>query len=270
MSLLLSSLNVDLIRFLISFLAYTPDTARLSRCCKALNQVDRLYEFSGHKKPHGMVKIKRKKWESITTTDWSDGKKHGNKVSYVFVTREHKYVLNSIESYTHGKLTREIWYNWDGEIFGIHDIEDGWRYFPGQPDGGPMIMIIYANQYRFGFRESGIEVNLLQSSRDGGLDCVIGRTWHFNYEGELQKTVHARSDEYNLIEEYNKDPATGELMKVVIDTRQSKRKQDESRKHPRRVNKRQKSQIPDIFELTNYSIPTQPTIQLEDETSDSD
>jgi hypothetical protein len=48
----LSSQPRDILYLIISFLAYTPDTAVLGRTCQTLDHVPQWYEHSGHCQPH--------------------------------------------------------------------------------------------------------------------------------------------------------------------------------------------------------------------------
>jgi hypothetical protein len=48
----LTALPSDLLRLIVSFLVYTPDTARLSRVNRTLDRTPRLYPSSAHRYPH--------------------------------------------------------------------------------------------------------------------------------------------------------------------------------------------------------------------------
>jgi hypothetical protein len=47
----------DILYSIISFLEYTPDTARLGRACKTLDCIPNWYERSGHRQPHQVHEI---------------------------------------------------------------------------------------------------------------------------------------------------------------------------------------------------------------------
>jgi hypothetical protein len=77
----------DILRYIVSFLVYTPDTARLSRVNQTLARTPRLYPASAHCQPHGEVSIYRTLLSPLMMEPMQDGRTMGVVFGHTFNDR---------------------------------------------------------------------------------------------------------------------------------------------------------------------------------------